>query len=121
MCFRDKRAGSNGVKPVNSRCQHLQSNCLPIEWLSLIRSSRSSAKGVSRHSKWLKMALTKVYPKITALLWAFLPQVDGSPALQSLVICLYFITSGTATDLVKRLYMQASAILVGQGPLFYDR
>jgi hypothetical protein len=42
----------------------------------------------------LKTAVSNIRPKITALLWALLQQVDGNPALQSLVMCLYFIASG---------------------------
>jgi hypothetical protein len=68
----------------------------------------------------LKTAMSKVHPKINTLLWALLPQADGSPALQSLVMCLYFITSGVATNLLKILYEQASNILMARAPL-YDR
>jgi hypothetical protein len=60
----------------------------------------------------------KFYPKITGLLWALLPRVDGNPAIQSLVMCLYFIASGVATSQLKMLYALAFNIIVTRGPRY---
>jgi hypothetical protein len=90
-----------------------------LEEFVLTRPSGSHAKAASRRSALLKTAMLKLYPKITALLWGLLSQVDGSPALQSLVMCLYFIVSGMATNQLKMLYAQASTILVARGPLYH--
>jgi threonine/homoserine/homoserine lactone efflux protein len=43
-------------------------------------------------------------PKITCFLLALLPQFEGSPALQSLFMSLFFIASGTAANLLRTLF-----------------
>jgi hypothetical protein len=117
MCSQDRQPKSTCMTAA-SEDKSLHHNCSHLEEIVLTRPSGSHAKAASRRSALLKTAMLKLYPKITALLWALLPQVDGSPALQSLVICLYFIASGTATHQLKMLYGQASNILVARGALY---
>jgi hypothetical protein len=95
-------------------------NCSPSEKLVIARRSWRDVKEVSRSAAWFKKAMSTLRPNITALLDTLLPQVDGSPALQSLVMCSYFIASGMAINQVKMLFAQASNILVPQRPLYHS-
>jgi hypothetical protein len=103
VCSPDRQPKSTCMT-ADSGDKPLHRNCSLLEEIALTRPSGSHAKAASRRSALLKTAMLKLYPKITALLWALLPQVDGSPALQSLVMCLYFIASGMATNQLKMLY-----------------
>jgi hypothetical protein len=95
-------------------------NCGPSEKLAITRRSWSDVKEVSRPAAWFKTAMSTLRPNITALLDTLLPQVDGSPALQSLVMCSYFIASGMAINQLKMLFAQASNILVPRRPLYHS-
>jgi hypothetical protein len=97
----------------------LQSDCSLFEEIVLARPSGNHSMGVLRRSTLLKTAMSKLYPRIAALLWALLQQVDGSPALQSLVLCLYFIASGMATNQVKMFYARVSDILLARGSPYH--
>lgn len=116
MCWRDRQPKSTCIT-AESEHRPLHRDCSLFKEIVSTRPSRSYMKAVSRRSTLLKTAMSKLYPKIVALLWALLPQVDGSPALQSLVICLYCIASGMATHQFKMLCAQAFNILVARGPL----
>jgi hypothetical protein len=88
-----------------------------LEEIALTHPSGSQAKAMSKRAAPLKTAMSKLFPRIAALLWALLPQVDCSPAVQSLVMCLYCIASGMATNQLKMLYAQMFNILLARGPL----
>jgi hypothetical protein len=95
-------------------------NCGPSEKLVITRRSWSDVKEVSRPGARFKTAMSTLRPNITALLDTLLPQVDGSPALQSLVMCSYFIASGMAIDQLQMLFAQVSNILVARWPLYHS-
>jgi hypothetical protein len=95
----------------------LLDDCGLVEEIFLTRPSGNQAKAESRHSALLKTAMWKCHLTITALLWELLSQVDGSPALQSLLTCVYLIASGIATNQIKMLYAQAANIFLARGPI----
>jgi hypothetical protein len=78
-----------------------------FEEIDLTRLLGSHARPVPKRLELLKKGMSTLYPKIAALLWTLLPQVEGSPSLQSLAMCLHFIASGMATNQLKMLYAQA--------------
>jgi hypothetical protein len=118
VCLPDRQPKSTCMT-ADSEEEPLHGKCGLLEGIVLTRLSGSHAKAGSTRSALLNTAMLKLYPKTTALLWALLPQVDGSPALQSLVMCLYFVASGMATNQLKMLCAQASNILVARGPLYH--
>jgi hypothetical protein len=52
-------------------------------------------------SNWLRRAAALVSPKTTAVLQAALPQFEGSPLVQSLILSLMLLTSGSALNLLR--------------------
>jgi threonine/homoserine/homoserine lactone efflux protein len=68
------------------------------------------ARMIERHGHLVEHALSRLFnSKTTTFLLAIFPQFEGSPALQSLIMSLFLVASGTATHLLKSLiYAQAS-------------
>jgi hypothetical protein len=52
-------------------------------------------------SNWLRQSAAQVIPKTTAVLQAVLPQFEGSPLVQSLILSLMLLTSGSALNLLR--------------------
>jgi threonine/homoserine/homoserine lactone efflux protein len=78
-----------------------------------------NARMIERRSHLVESALARLFnSKTTTFLLAIFPQFEGSPALQSLIMSLFLVASGTATHLLKALnYAQASAFRQVQASL----
>jgi hypothetical protein len=74
----------------------------------------TSAQLPGRRPGLVERASSKLFsPKTTTFLLAAVPQFEGNPAMQSLVMCLVLITSGTATYILKSLLRAATFAHVG--------
>ena len=70
----------------------------------------------SRRPGLVERASSKLFnPKTTTFLLAAVAQFEGNPALQSLVMGLVLITSGTATYILKSLLRAATFAHAGLG------
>jgi hypothetical protein len=80
------------------------------------------ARMIERRFHLIEYALSRLFnSKTTTCLLAIFPQFEGSPALQSLIMSLILVASGTATHLLKTLiYAQASAFRQGYKLLFFS-
>ena len=63
-----------------------------------------SGGGQLRLPMWLVDGLSRLFdPKGASFLLALVPQLEGSPALQSLFMSLFLVASGTASSLLNTM------------------
>ena len=63
-----------------------------------------SRRDSGRRAWWLIDGLPRLFdPKAASFLLALIPQLEGSPALQSLFMSLFFVASGTASSLLNTM------------------
>lgn len=63
-----------------------------------------STRDSGRCAWWLPEGLPGFFdPKAASFLLALVPQLEGSPALQSLFMGLFFVASGTASSLLNTM------------------
>jgi hypothetical protein len=63
-----------------------------------------SRRDSGRRARWLADSLPGFFdPKAASFLLALVPQLEGSPALQSLFMSLFLVASGTASSLLNTM------------------